>query len=135
MKDISPFLMFSGGHHGQARDAVNFYIALFPDSSLKGMELYGPEDPQQNGTVRLAEFVLKDKPYMAIDSLGPHDFNFTPSISFFINCDSAQEIDHLFSELSNSGQVLMPLDNYGFSPRFGWVNDRFGVSWQLNLAA
>ena len=69
-----------------------------------------------------------------MDSVGPHNFNFTPSISFVIQCNSEDEMNHLFAELSQSGEVLMPLDNYGFSPRFGWINDRFGVSWQLNLA-
>jgi len=62
-----------------------------------------------------------------------HQFTFTPSISLFVDCDSETELEELFSRLSAGGAVLMPLDNYGFSTRFGWVNDRFGLSWQLNL--
>lgn len=64
-----------------------------------------------------------------------HDFSFTPSSSTFVEFGSAAELEQAFQTLSEGGQVLMPLDNYGFSRRFGWVNDRFGVSWQLNLAS
>ena len=63
-----------------------------------------------------------------------HDFTFTPSISMFVDCDNNIELEDVFNQLSSGGKVLMPLDNYGFSKKFGWVNDRFGVSWQLNLA-
>ena len=134
MKDITTCLMFSGPHYGQAKSAIDFYVALFSESGIQSVDLYGPNDGEQEGTVRVAEFTLKRNHFIAMDSVGPHNFNFTPSISFVIQCDSEDEINHLFAELSHSGEVLMPLDNYGFSPRFGWVNDRFGVSWQLNLA-
>ena len=68
------------------------------------------------------------------DSIVAHDFTFTPALSFFVDCESEEEIARLFSVLSNGGSILMPLNNYGFSQRFGWINDRYGVSWQLNLA-
>ncbi|MBT5874623.1 MAG: VOC family protein, partial [Candidatus Latescibacteria bacterium] len=58
---------------------------------------------------------------------------FTPAISFFVECESESELDGAFKSLSDAGSVLMPPDNYGFSTKFTWVNDRFGVSWQLNL--
>jgi predicted 3-demethylubiquinone-9 3-methyltransferase (glyoxalase superfamily) len=51
----------------------------------------------------------------------------------FVECESEEELDTLFKEMSEDGEVLMPLDNYGFSTKYGWVNDRYGVSWQLNL--
>ena len=70
---------------------------------------------------------------MAHDSFITHGFDFTPSFSFFVDCAGADEIERLFAALSEGGAVLMPLDNYGWSDRFGWVSDRFGVSWQLNL--
>lgn len=70
---------------------------------------------------------------MAIDSAAQHQFNFTPSMSLFVGCETEEELDLLFGALSEAGQVLMPLDDYGFSRRFAWVNDRFGASWQLNL--
>ena len=71
--------------------------------------------------------------FRCTDSPPVHDFTFTPSFSIFVDVASAEELDRLFAGLSEGGAVLMPLDEYGFSRRFGWVNDRFGVSWQLNL--
>jgi len=71
---------------------------------------------------------------VAIDSLFSHEFTFTPAISLYVKCDTPEEIDELFSKLSEGGQVLMPLDKYPFSNKFGWLNDKFGVSWQLNFA-
>lgn len=63
-----------------------------------------------------------------------HQFTFTPSISLFVECENESELDEAFNKLSAGGMVLMPLNNYGFSKKFGWLNDRFRVSWQLNLA-
>jgi predicted 3-demethylubiquinone-9 3-methyltransferase (glyoxalase superfamily) len=80
-----------------------------------------------------AAFTLNGQPFMAIDSAAAHPFNFTPSVSLFVDCESEEELARLFGALSEDGQVLMGLDNYGFSLRFGWTNDRFGVSWQINL--
>lgn len=80
-----------------------------------------------------AIFALHGQYFMAIDSFVKHGFTFTPATSLFVDCETADEIDRLFSSLSQGGQVLMPLDAYPFSPRYAWVNDRFGVSWQLNL--
>ena len=71
---------------------------------------------------------------MCSDSPVKHNFSFTPANSIFVECDTAEELDRAFGILSDGGQVLMPVDNYGFSQRFGWLNDQFGVSWQLNLA-
>jgi predicted 3-demethylubiquinone-9 3-methyltransferase (glyoxalase superfamily) len=71
---------------------------------------------------------------MCSDSPVKHGFSFTPSSSTFVDFDSAAELERVFGLLSEGGQVLTPLANYGFSERFGWLNDRFGVSWQLNLA-
>ena len=68
-----------------------------------------------------------------IDSPVKHDFTFTPSMSIFVDCEDEGELIKAFNQLSSEGEVLMPLDNYGFSTKFGLVNDRFGVSWQLNL--
>ena len=70
---------------------------------------------------------------MCSDSFVKHPFTFTPSISNFVTCSSEEELDNLYEKLNEGGQALMPLNNYGFSKKFGWVNDRFGVSWQLNL--
>jgi predicted 3-demethylubiquinone-9 3-methyltransferase (glyoxalase superfamily) len=71
---------------------------------------------------------------MCIDSPVKHEFTFTPAMSLFVDCQSEDELKRLYSELAAAGSVLMPIENYGFSRRFAWVSDRFGVSWQLNLA-
>ncbi len=134
MSKIATFLMFSGQQHGNAEEAINFYVVQFPNSRVETITRYGPGENEPEGTVKVATFTLNGQQFMAIDSAAPHQFNFTPSMSLFVQCESEEEIARLFDVLSASGQVLMPLDNYGFSKRFGWVNDRFGVSWQLNLA-
>lgn len=129
---ITTFLMFEG----QAEEAMTFYTSLFDDSEIIRIKKYGPNGPggaEAEGTVEHAAFTLKGQQYMAIDSYMEHAFSFTPSVSLFVECDSEEELETLFEKLSDGGEVLMPLDNYGFSTKFGWVNDRFGVSWQLNF--
>jgi len=81
-----------------------------------------------------ATFRLKGQTVMCIDSTIKHEFTFTPAISLFVACDTAHEIDQLFEHLSLNGQILMPLSPIPVSEKFGWVQDGFGVSWQLNLA-
>ena len=76
---------------------------------------------------------MAGREFSASDSGREHPFTFTPSMSIFVDCENPAELERIFAALSEGGQVLMPLDNYGFSRRFGWTNDRFGVSWQLNL--
>jgi predicted 3-demethylubiquinone-9 3-methyltransferase (glyoxalase superfamily) len=80
-----------------------------------------------------ASFVVQGQTFMCVDSPVKHDFTFTPAMSLFVDCADEAEIDELFSKLSNGGQILMPLDKYPFSRKFGWLSDKFGVSWQLNL--
>jgi predicted 3-demethylubiquinone-9 3-methyltransferase (glyoxalase superfamily) len=134
MKEIATFLMFSGEQYGKAKQALDLYMTLFPNSKIEHLDLYGPGEAGPEGTVRTAVFILNGKRFMAIDSAFPHAFNFTPSISLFVDCDSEEEIDRLYSALLDGGEALMPLGDHGFSRKFGWLNDRFGVSWQLNLA-
>ena len=83
--------------------------------------------------MKRAEFTLAGHNLACIDSPVKHAFTFTPSMSLFIDCRDEAELEKAFQELSAGGKVLMPLGNYGFSKRFGWVADRFGVSSQLNL--
>ncbi|MFS8045945.1 VOC family protein [Rhizobium sp. BR 314] len=134
MKDILTFLMFSADNHGQARAAIDFYVSLFPQSHIERLDLYGPGEGPPEGTVKTAWFTLNGRRYMAIDSTAPHAFSFTPSMSLFVECETEREIDQLHAALSDGGQELMPLGDYGFSRRFCWLNDRYGVSWQINLA-
>lgn len=70
-----------------------------------------------------------------IDSPISHDFSFTPAVSLFINLPNEEALEQAFHRLAEGGKVLMPLDDYGFSARFGWLSDRFGLSWQLNVPA
>jgi len=70
---------------------------------------------------------------MAIDSPLEHKFSFTPAISIYVKCESENEIKILFDKLSIDGQIFMPLNKYPFSEQFGWLTDKYGVSWQLNL--
>ena len=125
---VATFLMFEG----RAEEAMNFYISLFDDSRIESIQRYGPEGPGAEGTVVQATFTLAGRTCMAIDSPASHNFTFTPSISLFVTCESEAELDRLFAALSEGGQVMMPPGDYGFSARFTWCADRFGVSWQLN---
>lgn len=127
-KQITPFLMFEG----TAEAALLFYVALFPQSHVKHLERYGPGEAGAEGSVKRAEFNLAGQDILCIDSPVKHAFTFTPAISLFVECESDAELATAFERLSEHGQVLMPLADYGFSRRFGWVNDRYGVSWQLN---
>jgi predicted 3-demethylubiquinone-9 3-methyltransferase (glyoxalase superfamily) len=85
------------------------------------------------GSVLHATFSIKGQEFMTSDSYVQHAFTFTPSISLYVTCDSEEEIDQAFEKLSQGGEILMPLDAYPFSAKFGWINDKFGVSWQLSL--
>lgn len=130
---ISTFLMFSGERLGQAEEAINFYVSRFADSHVQQIRRWGPGAPGPEGGIMHATFTLQGRQFMASESSAPHPFNFTPSLSLFVDCESEQEISRQFEAFAAGGLVLMPLDNYGFSRRFGWLNDRFGVSWQFNL--
>ena len=131
MPTISTFLMFEGN----AEEAMDFYLASFPGSSVEHITRYGEEGPGKKGSVMHAAFTLAGQPFMCIDSPAKHAFNFTPSMSLYVALESPAEVDRLYARLSEGGQTLMPLDAYPFNPRFAWINDKFGVSWQLAVAA
>jgi len=126
-----PFLMFQGGN---AQAALDLYFATFADSRMVRVEHWAQGEPGPAGTIKVAVFTVCGREFMCSDSPIKHGFSFTPSSSTFVEFDSIAELECAFGVLSEGGQVLMPLNDYGFSQRFGWVNDRFGVSWQLNLA-
>ena len=130
MTTARPFFMFQGG---SAQAALDLYFATFPDSGMVRVERYAHGEPGPVGSIKVAVFTLCGREFMCSDSPIKHGFTFTPSSSTFVEFDSVVELERVFAILSAGGQVLMPLDNYGFSQRFGWVNDRFGVSWQLNF--
>ncbi|TSD97292.1 VOC family protein [Skermania sp. ID1734] len=126
---ITTFLMFEGN----AEPAMNFYTSLFDDGEVLAVARYGPGEAGTEGTIKHSRFKLAGQQYMCIDSAVHHAFSFTPSMSLYVDCADEAEIDRLYAALSERGEALMPLGSYGFSEKFGWINDRFGVSWQLNL--
>ena len=126
---VATLLMFEG----TGEEAMNFYTSVFSASRIVRIERYRSGEQGKEGTVKRADFTLRGHDLVVTDSPIKHNFTFTPSISLYVDCADAAELERAFQKLSAGGQVLMPLDDYGFSARFGWVADRFGVSWQLNL--
>jgi len=127
---IATFLTFQ---KEDAEEAMNFYIGLFDSSNIVDLKRWTKEGPGKEGTIMHATFNLNGKLFMCSDSPAIHAWDFTPAVSNYVECVDDSEIDQLFAKLSENGKVMMPLDNYGFSQKFGFVEDRFGVSWQLNL--
>ncbi|HEU0306892.1 MAG TPA: VOC family protein [Lysobacter sp.] len=132
VKPITPHLWFDT----QAREAAGFYCSVFPDSRIDSVVRLR-DTP--SGDCDVVSFVLHGQPFMAI-SAGPL-FKFNPSVSFMVNFDPSRQpdarerLDATWANLmAEGGQALMPLDAYPFSPRFGWVQDRYGLSWQLILS-
>lgn len=127
---VATHLMFDG----TAEEAMNFYVSIFKDSTINRIERYAAGEPGAEGSVKQASFTLAGQPFLCIDSPVKHDFTFTPSMSIFVDCENEAELVEAFERLADGGEVLMPVDDYGFSVRFGWVQDRYGVPWQLNLS-
>lgn len=123
MKSATPFLMFQG----QANEAIEQYKKWFPD--LEVVSLAYMDNSQQ---VAMAVLHLKGLKLLVNDSVIQHEFTFTPSTSVFIECDSEEEINRFVAQMLEGGQALMPLNHYGFSKQFAWIQDRFGMSWQLS---
>ncbi|HJX44162.1 MAG TPA: VOC family protein [Geodermatophilus sp.] len=128
-QQVTPFLMFTG----DAERAMELYTSLFDDAWILDLTRWGSDGQGAEGTVQQAAFWIAGQSFRCSDSPPVHDFTFTPSFSVFVDASPEDELDRLFAGLSEGGAVLMPPDDYGFSRRSGWVNDRFGVSWQLNL--
>ena len=129
-KPITPHLWFDT----QAREAAGFYVSVFPDSRIDAAIVL---HDTPSGDCDVISFTLAGQPFMAI-SAGPL-FTFNPSISFFVNFDPAKDpqarerLDIAWEKLAEGGQVLMELGEYPFATRYGWVQDRYGLSWQLIL--
>ncbi len=127
---ITTFLTFQ---ENNAEEAMKFYISLFDNSEILEIERYGKGGPAKEGTILKATFVLNGKKFICSDSYITHEWTFTPGISNWVDCRDIAELETLFTQLSAGGQVMMPIDNYGFSQKFAFVEDRFGISWQLNF--
>jgi len=115
MQKITPFLWFNGN----AEDAMNFYTSIFKNSKIGRITRYGDAGPGPKGTVMSATFQLDGQEFMALNG-GPQ-FKFTEAISFFVNCETQEEVDELWEKLSDGGQ----------KSRCGWLKDKYGLSWQI----
>lgn len=132
MQKIIPHLWFDN----QAEEAAHFYASIFQHSKMGNTTHYGEAGAEasgrQKGTVMTVTFELEGQQFIALNG-GPH-FHFSPAMSFSVNCQTQEEIDQLWEKLSTGGKVLMELAAYPFSEKYGWLEDKYGVSWQLNLA-
>jgi predicted 3-demethylubiquinone-9 3-methyltransferase (glyoxalase superfamily) len=137
MQKIIPCLWFDK----DAEEAMNFYVSVFQakteSSGIVSIKRYPDEVPEEfmkgmEGKVLTGIFELAGYRFMALDG-GPI-FKFTPAVSFFVRCHSENEVDAYWSALSDGGTVLMPLDTYPFSQKYGWIQDKYGLSWQVILA-
>lgn len=115
MQKITPFLWFDS----QAEEAMNFYVSIFRNSKVLTVNRYGDAGPGPKGTVMTANFLLDGQEFVALNG-GPL-YKFTPAISFVVNCESQQEVDDLWDKLSAGGR----------EDPCGWLQDKFGVSWQI----
>jgi predicted 3-demethylubiquinone-9 3-methyltransferase (glyoxalase superfamily) len=120
--------------NGRAEEALRRYEEVFAGAfTIDELDTYAADAPGPTGKVQMAVCTLLGQRITCIDSPVQHGFDMTPAMSLFVECDDDSELERLFGALAEGGQVFMPLDDYGFSRRYGWVADRFGVPWQLNL--
>jgi predicted 3-demethylubiquinone-9 3-methyltransferase (glyoxalase superfamily) len=115
MQKIAPFLWFDG----KAEEAANFYVSIFKNARIGATRRYGEAGPGPKGSVMSVEFQLDGQQFIALNG-GPQ-FTFSPAISFFVNCETQEEVDELWEKLSAGGR----------KDRCGWLQDKFGVSWQI----
>ena len=127
---IRTFLMFTG----EAEAAMQRYAEIFDDAEIVELERWPEGGPSPAGTVLRGTLELGGQRVMFTDSPPVHDFSFTPATSLWVDCPTPQEVDRCAAALADGGSELMPVGSYPFSERFGWVVDRFGVSWQISLA-
>ena len=131
IQKITPFLWFDN----QTEEAVNFYLTVFDHSKIKATTRYGKEGAKASGmhenSVMTMAFQIEGQDFVVLNG-GPV-FQINPTISFFVNCATIQEIERLWGKLSENGTVMMELDSYPFAEKYGWIQDKYGVSWQLIL--
>jgi predicted 3-demethylubiquinone-9 3-methyltransferase (glyoxalase superfamily) len=130
-ESVHTHLMFQ---NGRALEALRRYEEIFAGAfTVDELDLYAEGGPGPAGQVQLAVCSFLGGRVTCIDSPVEHAFGMTPAISFFVECSDEQELERVFAALADGGEVFMPLADYGFSRRYGWVQDRFGVPWQLDL--
>lgn len=130
---ITTFLTFSGSQYGKAEEAIRFYVALFPDSKIEYVRRHGSGEGVPEGELHRAAFTLAGERFLATESQGDERSSFTPAFSLYVSCRTPEELTALFARLSEGGKIRMPLGPYPSSPLFVWFDDRYGVSWQLEI--
>jgi predicted 3-demethylubiquinone-9 3-methyltransferase (glyoxalase superfamily) len=115
VQKISPFLWFDN----QAEEAVNFYVSLFKNSKINNIKRYGDAGPGPKGSVMIVTFQLEGQDFIALNG-GP-TFKFTPALSLYVDCETQEEVDQLWDKLSEGGR----------KDRCGWLQDKYGLSWQI----
>jgi predicted 3-demethylubiquinone-9 3-methyltransferase (glyoxalase superfamily) len=119
---IIPTLMFVGKQNGKAEEAINFYSSVFGNARAGDILRYSKgEEPDKEGTVKHASFLLEDQEFAAMDSAREHNFAFNESISFMVHCNTQKEIDYYWEKLSA----------YPEAEQCGWLKDKYGLSWQI----
>ncbi len=124
MQKITPMLMFVGEQCGKAEAAVKFYTSVFNNAEIGSILRYGKgEEPDREGTIKYAAFILENQGFAAMDSAHEHDFTFNEAVSFMVECGTQEEIDNYWEKLTADG---------GQESMCGWLKDKFGVSWQVS---
>ena len=131
MQKIIPFLWYDNN----AEEAVHFYTSVFDNSKILSITRYNEDSAKATGqkanSAMTIGFQLEGQNFTALNG-GPH-FKLNQSTSFFVYCESDSKIENVFKKLSDGGQVIFPLDKYDWSPKYAWVMDKFGLSWQLDV--
>lgn len=117
---------------GNAENAMDFYVTVFKNSKITSVMRWGKNGPCEEGKIMKATFELDGNHFMCSDSPPVHKWNFTPAVSTHVQCENEEDAKSLLAQLSKDGDVKMPLDDYGFGGKFAWVDDQYGVSWQLS---
>lgn len=128
MDDPVPFLTFQG----DAKPAIEFYESIFSEFQVENIQYH--EQENMIGKVMLATIKIGKQAFKVSDSPAVHDWDFSPAISFYIECSTEEEIKDLTDKLADGGKLHMPLANYGFSTLFSWVQDKFGINWQFSFS-
>jgi predicted 3-demethylubiquinone-9 3-methyltransferase (glyoxalase superfamily) len=118
---ITPMMMFTKDGSGKAKEAIETYTSIFPDSGTEMLVPYEKGEGDTEGFIKHSRFTLSGQHFMAMDSSGPHDFIFNEALSFVVYCDTQEEIDHYWEKLSAVPEA----------EQCGWLKDKYGVSWQI----
>jgi predicted 3-demethylubiquinone-9 3-methyltransferase (glyoxalase superfamily) len=118
---ITPLLMFTQDKAGKTQEAIDEYVRIFPKSKIEMVIPYTKDDGDTEGFIKHSRFTLMSQNFMAMDSSGLHEFTFSPAISFMVSCDTQDEIDYYWKELSAVPEA----------EQCGWLQDKYGVSWQI----